>query len=252
MLKALDLTLVIPLYNSMGGLPKLLQSLEKQSIIPDEIIFLDDASPDNSRRVAEAFIQKHPEMDVRIYTNHVNLGIAGTYNRLASLASRKWVQILDADDYLVGDVYSIVEKHMSDDIVAIVVGMRSNVTAISFLNKIFSWLIPKELPKFLPMLGSFATRSGIIYSASLLKEHPFVDPLFDGSDLLHFFDFRQLGSCIYMAKAKIFYTIHPSAFSSKKNDVKYLNALKSRKDIPLSYRFDFFLRKRLFGFLRGS
>ena len=64
MAKTLDLTLAIPLYNSSGSLPNLIQSLESQTVLPTEIIFLDDASPDNSRDLAEDFSRKYPEVEL--------------------------------------------------------------------------------------------------------------------------------------------------------------------------------------------
>ena len=253
MAKTFDLTLAIPMYNSLDSLPNLLRSLESQTVLPNEIIFLDDASLDNSRNLAEDFLRKHPDLNVRIYTNEQNLGIAGTYNRLVLLATGEWIQILDADDHFIGNFYGPVKRHMADGgVVAIAAGMRSNVKTISWINRLFARFIPATLPRYLPMLGSFATRSGIVYSASLLKKHNFTDPIFDGSDLLHFFDFRGLGICIYEPKAVLYYNVHAGAFSSKQADKKYLEELKKRSNIPLIYRLDYFLRKQVFGFLRLS
>ncbi len=248
--KTLDVTLAIPLYNSSDSLPDLLKSLESQTVLPAEIIFLDDASPDNSRELAEDFLQKHPDLNIRIYTNEQNQGIAGTYNKLVLLATEKWIQILDADDHFIGNFYEPIERHMVDGVVAIVASMRSNVDTITWINKLFSRFIPATMPRYLPMLGSFATRSGIVYSSQLLKDHGFVDPVFDGSDLLHFFAFRQLGTCIYEQKAVIKYNVHACSFSSKQPDNIYTEELNKRRDIPLTYRIDFFLRKRVFCFLR--
>ena len=250
--KTLDITLAIPLYNSFECLPKLFQALESQTFMPAEIIFLDDASPDRSIDLVNQFLQKHSELTISVYKNEHNLGIAGTYNRLIQLAKEKWIQILDADDFLIDDFYASIERHREEGVVAIVAGMRSNVCSISLINRLFSRFIPADLPKWLPMLGSFATRSGVVYATQLLKEHNFIDPVFDGSDILHFFDFRQLGKCIYEPRALIHYNVHPGAYSSKQADSKYFEALKKRSDIPIFYRLDFFLRKKMFSFLRRS
>jgi len=250
MRKTLNLTLGIPMYNSARWLPNLLRSLRAQSILPSEIIFLDDASPDRSRDIAEDFMWENPEMNIQVRRNEKNLGIAGSYNALASLATTPWIQIMDADDFFPGEFFAFLEKHTVEDVVAIVTSMRSNITAISLLNVLFAWLIPTTLPKFLPMLGSLAARGGTIYSSRLLKAHPFIDPLFDGSDLIHFYEFRQLGKCIYEPRAKVFYVNHSASRMNTIRDDTYSNLLRKRKEIPATYYIDYLLRKRIFAFVR--
>jgi glycosyltransferase involved in cell wall biosynthesis len=128
MRKTLNLTLGIPMYNSARWLPNLLRSLRAQSILPSEIIFLDDASPDRSRDIAEDFMRENPEMNIQVRRNEKNLGIAGSYNALASLATTPWIQIMDADDFFPGEFFAFLEKHTVEDVVAIVTSMRSNIT----------------------------------------------------------------------------------------------------------------------------
>jgi glycosyltransferase involved in cell wall biosynthesis len=248
--RKLDLTLAIPLYNSERTLPDLLMSITQQSVYPAEIIFIDDASTDNSKRIIEEFIINYPDLEIRLYSNQENLGIAGNYNKAASLATKRWIQILDADDCLMGEFYNVLEQHLTKEVVAIVAGVRSNVTTLTLINVLFSYFLPRELPIYLPMLGSFATRSGVVYLAELLKKNLFIDPVFDGSDLLHFFEFRLNGKCIYEPKAKVHYNVHSQAYSSKNNYNYYLETLRTKNKIPLLYWIDYLMRKKLFAFLR--
>ena len=54
------LSVIISNYNDAEFLPQFLQSVVDQSIQPDEIIIIDDASTDNSVEILEEFAQKHP------------------------------------------------------------------------------------------------------------------------------------------------------------------------------------------------
>ena len=250
MRKTLNMTLGVPMYNSAAWLPNLLRSVKAQSVLPEEVIFLDDASPDRSLDIAEDFKRQNPDINVHIHRNKENLGIAGTYNALASLSSARWIQIMDADDYFVGEFFASIEKYVLEDLAAIVTSMRSNISAISLINVLFAWLVPTTLPKSLPMLGSLAARGGIVYSSRLLKAHPFTDPLFDGSDLLHFYEFRQLGRCVYEPRAKVFYMNHSGSRTNTIRDDTYYRILQERREIPVTYYVDYLLRKRLFAFVR--
>lgn len=219
---------------------------------PREIIFSDDGSDDNSPELVSAFSQRHSDWDIHIRSNQRCLGIAGNYNRIVRLASSEWVQILDADDYLYhSDYFEILSSSLDKDCIAVVTGVRSNSGFLNMANILFSPLVPETLPDRLPVLGGFATRSGVIYRRSHLLRLDFIDPVFDGSDILHLMCLRMLGSCVYVRKAKVFYRVHPNSETTKASDNSdYLNVVRRIGNVGRLYYLDYYLRKRFFKFIR--
>lgn len=247
----LDLSLGIPVKDSSSYLADLFHSLENQTFLPREIIFSDDCSIDNSIELAKKFSRTHPDWNIHVIKNEKQMGIAGNYNQIADLSSSKWVQILDADDYLYGDYFSILKPYLDEDHMALVTGLRSNSILLNIPNILLGFAIPERLPSWLPVLGSFATRSGIIYRKSNLADFGFIDPAFDGSDILHFIYSRMLGTCAYIRKAKIFYRIHAQSQTTVSGDSEYLQFIKRIDGIGNLYYLDYYLRKRIFNFVRG-
>lgn len=248
----LDLSLGIPFKNSAPFLPDLFSSLEGQSQLPGEILFVDDRSNDESGQLVEKFARRHPDWNITIYRNRQALGIAGTYNRVVKLSALNWIQILDADDYLLGNYYETLAYFLQPDFAGIVTAVRSNARIINMANTLLGWLIPQRLPHWLPVLGSFATRSGIIYAQKHLKKFKFLDPAFDGSDILHLIQLRMKGNFAYINKACVFYRVHAlSATSQSAADAQYLRLLRQKQHVGRIYFVDYYLRKKVFRYFRN-
>lgn len=87
-------SVVIPCYRDAATLGRALTSLQMQTRQADEVIVVDDCSPESDliRRVLEDFPQT-------VYLrNPANLGLAGTRNRGLHAASGNIIAFLDADD----------------------------------------------------------------------------------------------------------------------------------------------------------
>jgi glycosyltransferase involved in cell wall biosynthesis len=89
-------TVIVPNYNHAAFLGERLRSIQQQTFQDFELIFLDDASSDNSLKIAEAFAQKFP---MRIVVNAVNSGTPfAQWNKGVELASGELVWIAESDD----------------------------------------------------------------------------------------------------------------------------------------------------------
>ena len=252
MIHFLNLSLGVPLKNSAPFLPDLFNSLERQSQLPGEILFIDDLSFDASGQLVEEFALRHSDWNIRLYRNRQALGIAGTYNRIVERASLEWIQILDADDYLLDKYYETLAPFLLGEFAGVVTAVRSNVRVINIVNSLWGWLIPQRLPPWLPVLGSFATRSGIIYAQKHLRTFKFFDPTFDGSDILHLIQLRAKGNFAYVNKARVFYRVHAlSATSQGAADSQYLHLLRQKQPAGRLYFIDYYLRKKIFGPFRN-
>ncbi|KPJ75681.1 MAG: hypothetical protein AMJ54_14240 [Deltaproteobacteria bacterium SG8_13] len=247
----IDLTLGVPFKNSAAYLPELLASLETQCCLPAQILFVNDGSTDSSLKTVRAFAAEHAGWNIHIYRNESSVGIGAVYNQIATASRQTWVQILDADDYLLEGFYREIAPHLESEATGIVAAARSNLSLLNLLNAAAGPFVPTCLPRRLPVLGTLATRSGVVYRTAALQRQPFIDPAFDGSDILHLIRMRTCGRFTYVRRAKVYYRVHTGAATSRGRAVgPYWRRLSHRPDAGLLYRLDYALRKKMFAWLR--
>ena len=100
------LAVVVPCFSHGAYLPDLLESIAAQTRQPDEVIFVDDASPDATNEIVRAFVAAHQDSDDRrflVLVNDRNMGQAASLNRGISAASSELIMIANDDDYLMHD-----------------------------------------------------------------------------------------------------------------------------------------------------
>lgn len=102
---------VIPCYGHASFLPAALTSLAKQSRLPDEIIAVDDHSPDATGTILEEGFERLREsggVRCTLLTNERNRGQAYSLNRAIAAAESELVMILNDDDYLLHDAIALM------------------------------------------------------------------------------------------------------------------------------------------------
>lgn len=96
-MKKLDLSIIVPIYNSEKYLNKCLKSLQNQLYTDFEVLLINDGSTDNSKSISKKF----ETMDSRfIYYEIENQGVSSARNFGLSKIKGKYVTFLDADDFL--------------------------------------------------------------------------------------------------------------------------------------------------------
>lgn len=83
-------------HNYEQYLPESLDAALNQSVAPDEIIIIDDASTDGSVALIESWIKDRPE--VKFIQNHPNKGIIATQNFAVEVATSDFVFFIASDD----------------------------------------------------------------------------------------------------------------------------------------------------------
>ena len=221
-----SVSLCIPVYRSAEFLPDLFERLRALEPQPAEILLLDDASPDESATLISNFAkQVSPQLNLRLIRNESNTGIAAAYNRLAQEAHAEWVHILDADDYPAEvDFYARVATELDPRRDLLVTALDSNSQVLRWSVSVFGWIVPREPPRWWPLLGSFATRAGVIYRRARLLAEPFPDPAFPGSDVLHLLRLRSNHNCVFVRRAHVFYRVHAAASSSRERSYREYRA----------------------------
>ena len=86
-------SLIIANYNYAAFAAEAIESVLRQIVLPDEILFMDDCSVDNSLAVAQRY-----EDRIRIESNKKNLGIVRNFNKAVSLTTGDYVCFLGADN----------------------------------------------------------------------------------------------------------------------------------------------------------
>ena len=102
---AVDVTVVIPCYNTEAYLDEALTSAEQNDCVALEILVLNDGSTDGSLEIMRA----HEAADPRVRViDKQNQGYGASVNRGIDEARGTYVAILEPDDW--------VEPHMYDDL----------------------------------------------------------------------------------------------------------------------------------------
>jgi len=234
------------MFRSAPFLPDMVRRLAGLDPLPDEIVFLDDASPDDSAAVLrELAARTQPPLRYRIVGHETNAGIAASYNRLVREARCDWVHILDADDHPVErDFYARVAPELRPGRDLVITAIDSNSALLRLGARAFGWAVPENPPRWLPLLGSFATRSGVIYRRDAIAELPFPDPAFPGSDVLHLLAMRRARNCRFTRDAHVYYRVHATATSSQPRDYGRYRAALARQDaaVRVAHTVDLALR----------
>jgi glycosyltransferase involved in cell wall biosynthesis len=95
--RRLTLSAVVPNYNYARYLPQRLNSIFNQTTPPDEIIFLDDASTDDSVQIAQQILSGSA-IPYRIIRNETNQGCYSQWLRGIGEATGDLVWLAEADD----------------------------------------------------------------------------------------------------------------------------------------------------------
>lgn len=90
------ISVVIPCYNQQEYLPDAIESVLSQSVLPCEIIVVDDGSTDNSGSIADRYAESH---GVKVI-HQVNKGLSSARNTGIMNSTGDYVVFLDADDIL--------------------------------------------------------------------------------------------------------------------------------------------------------
>tara|TARA_Y100000310_G_C20647400_1_gene797423 strand:+ start:1245 stop:1946 length:702 start_codon:yes stop_codon:yes gene_type:complete len=91
-------SIIMPVHNMDRYLESSIESFLKQSYKNKELVIVDDASTDNSNKIAESYTIKHN--NIKLFTNKTKLGIPKSRNFALKEARGEFIGHLDADDIL--------------------------------------------------------------------------------------------------------------------------------------------------------
>ena len=115
----IKLSILTPVWNQEKLVVKGLDSIPRRDDI--EVIVRDDGSTDNTLANLKKYKEEHPELNLRVYSNGKNLGVAATANKLLAAAKGEFFHFLMSDDMVLTDNYNSLIERLYDydgDIIA--------------------------------------------------------------------------------------------------------------------------------------
>jgi glycosyltransferase involved in cell wall biosynthesis len=95
-----SISVVIPSYNHAVFIGQAIESVLDQTLLPQELVIIDDGSTDGSPDVIESYRTRIEEKKIRYVTDcRSNRGAHRTLNESIERASSKWISILNSDDF---------------------------------------------------------------------------------------------------------------------------------------------------------
>lgn len=109
----LKYSVIIPVYNVENYLPRCIDSLLTQNYSDLEILLIDNGSKDQSGQICEDYADQFSN----ITAYHIpNKGVSSARNFGLAKAKGEFICFVDADDYLVGNLFSDVENQLDSEL----------------------------------------------------------------------------------------------------------------------------------------
>lgn len=93
----IDVSVIVPVYNSEKYLRKCIESVLEQTMSSWELILVDDGSRDKSFEICQEYAKKHNKISA---VHQENSGSSVTRNLGLRMASGKYIAFVDADDWI--------------------------------------------------------------------------------------------------------------------------------------------------------
>jgi glycosyltransferase involved in cell wall biosynthesis len=237
----------MPSYNYEEYIPEAIESVLKQTFNDFELIIIDDASKDNSKKIIQLFDKKN--IKIRSFFHKENQGLAKTVNECIKKAKGKYISYFSSDDIWFKEKLEkqlkILEK--DEDLIVwsegLIVDAKSNFTGELFtrihsaLNRKKSGDIFEELLK-----NNYICGQSLIYKRENLKNVRFDEHLKYLGDYKFIVDLAREYKFYFIPEPLVMYRIHGrnTIFSDrigwKKEDIRVRNYFLQEYGDEISYK----------------
>ena len=108
------ISIILPTYNCQDFIADCLNSLINDPLQDIEIIIVDDASTDNTKKLIKLFMEKDER--IKLFENLINLGVSAARNLGLLKTTGHYTFLMDPDDFLVKDsLIKMYEKIVKDN-----------------------------------------------------------------------------------------------------------------------------------------
>lgn len=173
----MKLSILIPVYNQERLIITALDSIPRRDDI--EVLVRNDGSTDNTLKNLLAYQQKCPELNLTVYTDATNHGVAWTKNRLFESACGEYVHFHDSDDHVDTELYSgLIDGLCGEDVYVMnLIVNTGNVYEINAENHMhycaqIARLIRREFAEGLTFPEDVRAGDDGVYAVALENRHP--------------------------------------------------------------------------------
>lgn len=185
-MKNFSTCVIIPNYNEIEHLGVCLESVISQSEPFDEIIFIDDASTDDSLALGEKMLQELT--NVRILRNKVNLGTERSINRALELCTSDYVMFLSANDIISIHLVNRFKNSVTCEVgfwTALSVNLSTDGSQIMprrtpIVSRSSRYFNAEETIKLGLAYVNWNTGTSTLYNAALVRAHRGLSPIVGG------------------------------------------------------------------------
>lgn len=169
--KPIDISVIVPVYNTEKLLPRCIDSILAQSFTNFELIIIDDGSTDGSGTICDEYAAK----DSRVKVIHkANGGVSSARNAGLDIATGKWITFADADDYVNTEwLKSFMENTSDTDIV--IQGIKFiPIDGNTSSDRIITTIISPDIPFLISQLLSCGIMGYLfnkIFKLKLIKQN---------------------------------------------------------------------------------
>jgi len=156
------ISVVIPLYNKALSITRCLNSVNNQTVLPDELIIINDGSQDNSLEIVKNWVSKNTKIECQII-DQLNQGVSYTRNKGVALSRNNFVAFLDADDEWSEDFILYSQKNILNN---------QDISLVTCRHKIVDEILGTYIPN-----QEFGNKEvGVIENySSLARNYPIVN-----------------------------------------------------------------------------
>lgn len=205
----LKYSVIVPVYNVENYLSRCIDSLLAQNYADLEILLIDNGSNDQSGQICENYAAQFSN----ITAYHIpNKGVGSARNFGLSKAKGEFICFVDADDYLVGNLFSDVESQLDSQLDLLVFSyynsIEKNLSEIDRSAKILPTEGKKDKSDFIALFQELFLTDMMytvwnkIYRREFLEEHQIVFESYElGEDVRFNLSVYQHVNTVFLVKS---------------------------------------------------
>lgn len=231
------ISVIVPIYNSERYLEKCILSIVGQTYENIEIILVDDASTDGSKKICEYW--KNRDKRISLLCNQVNRGAAFSKNKGLEIASGEYISFIDSDDWIASNMLctmvSILQKYQADIIETPLLKVDSEIAnvenMISSPKEEIEILSVEEALKELMMNAKLhQTPCNKLYKRTVIDNIRFPIGKYIDDEFWTYQVIGKSNRVIYYSHYFYYYRQHSSSAMGKKFNIGRLDALDALRE----------------------